>query len=63
MGFRKFINEKRVAYIIENSKKPEWKNLTLEAISIESGFGNRSTFIKNFKEVTGKNPLQYFKNS
>jgi AraC-like DNA-binding protein len=62
MGFRKFINEKRVAYIIENSKKPEWKNLTLEAISLESGFGNRSTFIKNFKAVTGKNPLQYFKN-
>jgi YesN/AraC family two-component response regulator len=62
IGFRKLINQKRVDYLIENFKKPEWKNLTLEAIANESGFKNRSTFIINFKEVTGKNPFEYFKN-
>jgi AraC-like DNA-binding protein len=62
IGFRKFINQKRVHYLIENFIKPEWKNLTLEAKANESGFKNRSTFIINFKEVTGKNPFEYFKN-
>jgi len=63
IGFRKFLNQKRIDYILENFNKTEWKNLTLEAIANESGFKNRSTFINNFKEVTGKNPLEYFKNN
>jgi hypothetical protein len=39
---------------MENFNKPEWQNLTLEAIGNESGFRNRSTFIINFKGVTGE---------
>ncbi|MEK8180807.1 helix-turn-helix domain-containing protein [Flavobacterium buctense] len=61
MGFRKFLNSKRVEYLLENYKKPEWKNHTLEAIANESGFKNRSTFILNFREFTQKKPLEYFK--
>jgi AraC-like DNA-binding protein len=61
IGFRKFLNRQRIDYMLRNSSKESWQNLTLEAIALESGFGNRSTFIKNFKEVTGKNPLEYFK--
>lgn len=62
MNFRNFINKKRIEYIIENYHKPEWKNLTLEAIANESGFSNRSTFILNFKNHTGKSPKEFFKN-
>jgi AraC-like DNA-binding protein len=62
MNFRNFINKKRIEYIIENYHKPEWKNLTLEAIANESGFSNRSTFILNFKTHTGKSPKEFFKN-
>ena len=61
MGFRKFLNSRRVAYILENYQQPKWKNLTFEAIANESGFKNRSTFILNFKEVTKKTPMEYFK--
>jgi YesN/AraC family two-component response regulator len=37
--------------------------ITLEAIGNESGFRNRSTFIINFKGVTGENPSEYFKSN
>jgi AraC-like DNA-binding protein len=63
LGFRKFLNRKRVEYVMENFNKPEWQNLTLEAIGNESGFRNRSTFIINFKGVTGENPSEYFKSN
>jgi AraC-like DNA-binding protein len=53
----------RVEYVMENFNKPEWQNLTLEAIGNESGFRNRSTFIINFKGVTGENPSEYFKSN
>lgn len=62
VGFRKFINLKRVAYIIENFNQPQWQHLTLEAIANDAGFVNRSTFILNFKECTGQTPAAYFKN-
>jgi AraC-like DNA-binding protein len=62
MNFRNFINKKRIEYIIENFHKPEWKNLTLEAIANDSGFSNRSTFILNFKTHTGKSPKEFLKN-
>nr|WP_315142816.1 helix-turn-helix domain-containing protein [uncultured Flavobacterium sp.] len=62
VSFRKFINHKRVEYLIENFEQPLWQNLTLEAIANASGFLNRSTFILNFKEVTGTTPSVFFKN-
>lgn len=63
MGFRAFLNRKKVEYIIANYDKPEWKQFTLEAIASECGYSSRTTFIKNFKEITGKTPSEYFKNN
>ncbi len=63
MGFREFLNRKKVEYIIANYNKPEWKQYTLEAIASECGYSSRTTFIKNFKVITGKTPSEYFKNS
>lgn len=61
MGFREFINHQRVEYMIVNLDKPEWKKFTLEAIATECGYSSRTTFIKNFKEITGKNPSEFLK--
>ena len=61
MGFREFLNRQRVDYFKNNLNKPEWENLTLEAIAGQCGFSNRNTFIKNFKEITGETPTEYLK--
>lgn len=37
------------------------KSVTLEALSIESGFATQSTFIKSFKNVVGCTPSDYIK--
>jgi AraC-like DNA-binding protein len=59
MGFREFLNRHRIEYLLQNIQKPEWSHFTLEAISEECGFNNRSTFIAHFKEVTGQTPSAY----
>jgi AraC-like DNA-binding protein len=61
MGFREFLNHQRVEFMIANIDKPEWKKFTLEAIAKECGYNSRITFIKNFKEITGKTPSEFLK--
>lgn len=61
MGFREFLNRHRVDYLIQNLHRQEWKQFTIEAIAIECGFGNRNTFFKNFKQITGQTPSDYLK--
>ena len=61
MGFREFLNRYRVNYFIDNRDNPDWKNLTLEAIAAECGYSTRSTFIANFKQITGQTPSEYIK--
>ena len=63
MGFREFLNRYRVNYFIDNRDNPDWKNLTLEAIAAECGYSTRSTFIANFKQITGQTPSEYIKNA
>lgn len=62
MGFREFLNRYRVDYFKNNMNKPAWNNLTLEAIAEECGFQSRSTFINNFKKITGQTPSDFLKN-
>jgi AraC-like DNA-binding protein len=62
MGFREFLNRHRVDFFKNNINKRAWENLTLEAIAEECGFQSRSTFINNFKKITGLTPSEYLKN-
>ena len=62
MGFREFLNRYRVDYFKSNLNKLSWNNLTLEAIAEECGFQSRSTFINNFKKITGQTPSDFLKN-
>jgi AraC-like DNA-binding protein len=61
MGFREYINRHRVDFFKENLSNPGWKNLTLEAIASDCGFSSRSTFINNFKQITGQTPSEFIK--
>ncbi|QBN17725.1 helix-turn-helix domain-containing protein [Flavobacterium nackdongense] len=63
MNFRLFLNHQRIDYMINNLDKPEWEKFTIEAIATECGYTSRKTFIKNFKEITGKTPSEFLKNS
>ena len=61
MGFREFLNRRRLEYMTVNFNCPKWQNYTLEAKAMESGFANRITFFKNLKQFTGKTPKEYFR--
>lgn len=61
MGFREFLNRHRVDFFKSNLQKPSWANLTLEAMAEECGFNSRSTFINNFKKITGQTPSDFIR--
>jgi AraC-like DNA-binding protein len=61
MGFREFLNRQRINYLLMNLEKSEWQFFTLEAIAKECGFKSRTTFINNFKDITGLTPSAYIK--
>lgn len=59
MNFNDFVNQYRVAYSKVMLMNEEWKYKTLQGISAECGFGNRTTFHMAFKKATGKNPSEF----
>lgn len=59
MNFSDFINRYRVEYIKERMAQLEWRQLTLEGLALEAGFGNRTTFFRAFVKLTGITPSEY----
>jgi AraC-like DNA-binding protein len=58
-NFVEYVNQRRIAYCISRIQSGEARSKTLEALSLESGFNTRSTFIRAFKKVTGKIPSAF----
>lgn len=58
-GFTEYINRMRLNYCIQKLEEGEHKHKTLEALSAESGFQSRSTFIRTFKRYKGVTPSEY----
>jgi AraC-like DNA-binding protein len=56
-----FINRFRVEYCIERIKNGDAQRLTLEALSLESGFNNRNSFTTAFKKLTGLTPSEFLR--
>jgi len=58
-SFNDFINEYRVAEVIEKMHNPAYDKLTLIGIAMDSGFNSKSTFNRAFRDMTGKTPVEY----
>jgi AraC-like DNA-binding protein len=61
IGFPTLVNQSRIAFLLENLHRSDWKKYTQEAIGKECGFSSRNSFIKNVKRFLGKNPSQVMK--
>ncbi|MDI1315854.1 helix-turn-helix domain-containing protein [Flavobacterium sp.] len=59
-NFRDWINGYRIGHFIQ--EYPINSNVkTIHALSMESGFKNKSTFYNSFKKVKGVSPVDYFR--
>lgn len=58
-GFNDFINEYRVADAARKMQDSAYDNMTLLGIAYEAGFNSKATFIRAFKQFTGKTPAEY----
>lgn len=58
-NFNDFINEYRVRDVAAKMQDPAYDNITLQGLAFDAGFNSKATFIRSFKQVTGKNPAEY----
>ena len=59
MRFNDLVNWCRIQYIKDGLNTTKWNLLTLEGISEEAGFNNRTTFLAAFKKFTGVTPTAF----
>ena len=60
-SFHEFINSYRVDEVKNKLGDPKYKNRTLLAIALESGFNSKTSFNRVFKQITGMTPSHYQK--
>ncbi len=58
-SFNDFINEYRVADVVQKMQDPANDHITLLGIAFGSGFNSQSSFNRIFRQITGKSPLEY----
>jgi AraC-like DNA-binding protein len=52
-------NQLRIDFAIDMFKNNSHKKISIEGIATESGFNNRATFYKAFREVTNTTPIEW----
>jgi AraC-like DNA-binding protein len=62
INFNTWKNDLRINHVISLIKNGSYESLTLDALSKQSGFGSRSSFINAFKLKTGLTPSEYLQN-
>ncbi len=58
-SFNDFINEYRVRDVASKMQDPAYSRITLLGMAFDAGFNSKATFIRAFKQLTGKNPAEY----
>ncbi|HTD42484.1 MAG TPA: FtsX-like permease family protein [Mucilaginibacter sp.] len=58
-NFNDFINEYRVRDVASKMQDPAYEHITLLGMAYDAGFNSKATFIRAFKQLTGKNPATY----
>lgn len=59
-SYSDLMNEYRVKHFLAIAQEEQWQRLTHWAIAQEVGFGNKVSFYKAFRKLTGTTPKQYF---
>jgi len=59
--FYDFINKYRIQEVKNKLNDPNYKNLTILGIALESGFNSKTTFNRVFKLITGITPTKFQK--
>ena len=59
INFNTWKNDLRINHVINLINSGSYESLTLDALSKQSGFGSRSSFINAFKLKTGQTPSEY----
>jgi len=59
--FPKMRNQLRIDYATEMFRKNSHLKISIEGIAVESGFNNRATFYKAFRDVTNTTPIEWIK--
>lgn len=62
INFNTWKNDLRINHVIGLIESGSYETLTLDALSKQSGFGSRSSFINAFKLKTGQTPSEYLQN-
>lgn len=60
-NFFDYINTLRVEEFKERVAKPDNQKYTLLSLAYECGFNSKTSFNRNFKNITGKSPTEYLK--
>ncbi|MEX0812045.1 MAG: AraC family transcriptional regulator [Chitinophagales bacterium] len=63
LNFFEFVNQYRLDEVKKRLLNPKYAHYTIMAIAYDCGFNSKSTFNTLFKEVTGKTPTQWRKDS
>lgn len=58
-SFNDFINEYRVREVAAKMQESAYDQITLLGMAYDAGFNSKATFIRAFKQLTGKNPAEY----
>ncbi len=58
-NFNDFVNTYRVAYLINSMHQGALKNYTIQALAMQAGFANKTSFIQAFKKIHNCTPSQY----
>jgi putative ABC transport system permease protein len=58
-NFNDFINEYRVRDVAAKMQDRAYDHITLLGMAFDAGFNSKATFIRAFKQLTGKNPAEY----
>jgi len=62
LNFNTWKNDLRINHVINLINSGSYESLTLDALSKQSGFGSRTSFINAFKLKTGLTPSEYLQN-
>ena len=58
-NFNDLINEYRVRDVVAKMHDPAYDRITLLGMAFDAGFNSKATFIRVFKQLTGKTPAEY----